>query len=214
MSLISTILRSSIGKKYIMATTGALLGLFLIVHLAGNSVIFSGKEAFNGYAAKLHSLGFLISVSELLLGLVFLTHVTFAVLLYLDNLQAKPDRYAVHKMENRWLSGTTPYTGLIIFAFIVVHLFNFHFTDKTVPIAEIVRQVLTRPGFAFFYIFSLLALTLHISHGFWSLFQSFGINHPKYNEFIKNGSLTVAVAIGAIFILIPIFALTCSVFLR
>ncbi|GAH14547.1 unnamed protein product, partial [marine sediment metagenome] len=104
---------------------------------------------------------------------LFLIHILTGVILYFENLGARPSRYSVDTSEGgrSWGSRTMPYTGAIILVFIIVHLMNFHFTDKSVLIADLVRELLSRPGLAFFYIFSLVALALHLSHGFWSLFQ-------------------------------------------
>lgn len=107
-----------------------------------------------------------------------------------------------------------PYTGIIILTFLLVHLLNFHFITRTVSTAELVRTTLSNPFLASFYLFSLSGLTLHASHGFWSLFQSLGINHPKYNKFLQQGGLATAVIIGTIFILIPLLIVTTDSFLQ
>jgi len=215
MGLIGSLYRSSVGKKSIMAASGLLLSIFLLIHLIGNSVTFLGREAFNAYAERLHSLGGLIYFFEIGLLALFLLHIFTGVILYLENLSARPSRYSVNTSEGgqSWGSRTMPYTGVIILVFIFVHLLNFHFTDKSVPIADLVRNLLSRPGLAFFYIFSLVALALHLSHGFWSLFQSIGFNHDKYNALILKGALVFSILVGIIFILIPVLALVSRSFL-
>lgn len=209
MGWLSQTIKSSIGKKAIMALTGALLGLFILVHLAGNATTFWGKDAFNAYAYHLHSLGFVIPIFETVLLLLFLTHVATAVLLYVENFKARPSRYAVNKSAGgrSWGSRTMPYTGLFILFFLVVHLMNFHFTDKTEPIAELVKRILGKPEYSAFYIVSMLILAFHVSHGFWSMFQSLGLDHPKYTPFFKGGALTLSIIIGTVFGLIPFLAL-------
>jgi len=215
MGWIGSLYRSSVGKKSIMAASGLLLSLFLLTHLLGNSISFLGREAYNTYAEKLHSLGALVYLFEAVLLVLFLIHILTGIILYLENLQARPSRYSVNTSEGgrSWGSRTMPYTGIIIFAFIIVHLFNFHFTDRSVPIADLVRELLSRPGLAMFYIFSLLAVALHVSHGAWSLFQSIGINHEKYNQLLLKGALVFSILIGGIFILIPVLALMSRTFL-
>jgi succinate dehydrogenase / fumarate reductase cytochrome b subunit len=85
-----------------------------------------------------------------------------------------------------------PYTGLAILLFILMHLGNVRFTDQSVPIADIVDNVLTHPFYSLLYMMGMLVLALHISHGFWSLFQTMGINHPRYNGFIRiSGAYTL-----------------------
>ena len=215
MGLISSLYSSSVGKKSIMAASGLLLSFFLFTHLVGNSFTFLGREAFIAYAERLHSLGVIIYFFEIgLLGL-FLIHVLTGVILYFENLRARPSRYSVNTSEGgrSWGSRTMPYTGTIIFIFIIVHLKNFHFTDKSVPIADLVRELLSNPGLAFFYIFSFVAVALHLSHGFWSLFQSIGFNHEKYNQLLLKGALTFSILVGTVFILIPILALVSRSFL-
>lgn len=215
MGWIGSLYRSSIGKKSIMAASGLLLTLFLLTHLLGNSVSFFGRDAFNAYAEKLHSLGALVLVFEIGLLALFLIHIITGIILYFENLQARPSRYSVNTSEGgrSWGSRTMPYTGIIIFVFIIVHLFNFHFTDKNMPIADLVRVLLSRPGLALFYIFSLLAAALHLSHGVWSLFQSIGFNHEKYNQLLLKGALVFSILVGAVFILIPLLALVSRSFL-
>ena len=215
MGLIGSLYRSSVGKKSIMAASGLLLTIFILTHLLGNSVSFLGREAFNSYAERLHSLGVLIYIFELGLLTLFLIHILTGVILYFENLGARPSRYFVDTSEGGRSLGsrTMPYTGVIILVFIIVHLMNFHFTDKSVPIADLVRELLSRPGLAFFYIFSLVALALHLSHGFWSLFQSIGFNHEKYNQLLLKGALVFSILVGTVFILIPVLTLVSRSFL-
>jgi succinate dehydrogenase / fumarate reductase cytochrome b subunit len=215
MGLIGSLYRSSVGKKSIMAASGLLLSLFLLTHMLGNSVSFLGRDAFNTYAERLHSLGTLVYIFEIGLLTLFLIHIITGIILYLGNLQARPSRYSVNTSEGgrSWGSRTMPYTGAIILVFIIVHLMNFHFTDKSVPVADLVRELLSTPSLAFFYIFSLVALALHLSHGFWSLFQSIGFNHEKYNPLLLKGALVFSILMGAVFILIPVLTLVSRSFL-
>ena len=215
MGLIGSLYRSSVGKKSIMAASGLLLSLFLLTHMLGNSVSFLGRDAFNTYAERLHSLGTLVYIFEIGLLTLFLIHIITGIILYLENLQARPSRYSVNTSEGgrSWGSRTMPYTGVIILVFIIVHLMNFHFTDKSVPVADLVRELLSSPSLAFFYIFSLVALALHLSHGFWSLFQSIGFNHEKYNPLLIKGALVFSILMGAVFILIPVLTLVSRSFL-
>ena len=124
MGLIGSLYRSSVGKKSIMAASGLLLTLFIVTHLLGNSISFLGREAFNSYAERLHSLGVLIYFFELGLLILFLIHILTGVILYFENLGARPSRYSVDTSEGgrSWGSRTMPYTGLIILVFIIVHL--------------------------------------------------------------------------------------------
>lgn len=150
--MVST-LKSSIGKKSVMAVTGLLLGLFLIAHLAGNSTAFLGREAFNSYAAHLHALGSLIKVFELLLLAVFAVHIYFGMALFLENLETRPCRYEVNNSAGgrTWASRTMPYTGLLVLVFIVHHLARFHFGEFE-TVSDLVRDHLSRPVSGIYYI--------------------------------------------------------------
>ena len=215
MGLIGSLYRSSVGKKSIMAASGLLLSLFLLTHLLGNSTSFLGREAFNSYAEKLHSLGALVDIFGIVLLALFLIHIITGFILYLENLKARPSRYTVNASEGGRTFGsrTMPYTGVLILVFIVVHLFNFHFTDRSIPVADLVRELLGRPVLAAFYISSLFCVALHVSHGTWSLFQTIGFNHEKYNRMLAGGAVVFSILVGIVFILIPVLALVSRSFL-
>ncbi len=212
MSWLTTSLTSSVGKKIIMAITGFLLSGFLLVHAAGNTSIFLGREAFIWYSEHLHSLGFLVNVAEVVLLSLFLTHIITGLVLFFENYRARVSRYAVKRKAggSTWGSNTMPYTGLFILAFICIHLLNVHFTDHSRSIADIVASVLSNPLYTIIYSVGLAALTLHISHGFWSMFQSIGLNHPKYDLMIRVAAWMLCAIIAAVFFIIVLLLLVNS----
>jgi len=208
MNWITGTLGSSIGKKLMMAVTGFSFCGFLAAHLAGNLTIYGGKDAFNGYAEHLHALGPLLTVAELGLLTLFLIHVITGLILFLQNLKARPVRYAVNKTAGgRTLgSATMPYTGVLLLAFIVFHLLNFHFVDKTgTTIFNIVSEAFSNIGYVAIYIFAMVVAAIHVSHGFWSAFQTLGANHPKYMPAIRTVGIAFAVVIGIGFGFLPIY---------
>jgi len=206
---------SSLGKKYIMAVTGLMLGSFLLVHAAGNSSIFFGRASFLSYAKHLHGFGPLLHAAEVILLAVFLAHIITGATLFLQNLGTRVSRYMVQKSAGgrSWGSATMPYTGIIIFCFILIHLVNFHFADHSRTIADLVAEVLRRPMYTVLYCFGLGALGLHVSHGFWSMFQSLGVNHPKYNGLIRTCAWLFCGLIVVVFICIVLLLLVNSNFL-
>ncbi len=193
--------RSSLGRKYIMALTGVFLSVFLLFHAAGNSILFQGKAAFNAYAEQLHSLGPLIPIAELLLLGIFFLHIFFGVSLFWLNWSATGSRYAVKSSAGgeTWGSRTMPWTGLLVFFFLLLHLGNVRFVDPSQPIADVVEQVLTYPLYTLFYLFGITALVLHVSHGFWSLLQTFGVHHPRYTILMRNGARLLTALICLVF---------------
>lgn len=198
-----------------MAASGSFLVFFILVHLVGNSTSLAGRAAFLSYAGHLHSLGVLIPVFEVCLLAIFVTHVVLGVNLFFDNRKARPEQYSVVKSRggSTLASKTMPYSGAVILIFILVHLMNFHFISHETPIADIVRATLRNPGYALFYIVGVLALGLHISHGFWSLFQSLGIAHPKYTRTLDKKAAILGLGVGLLFALIPVLAVLLPGFL-
>ncbi len=214
MRKVSQLLSSSVGKKTVMATSGALLSVFLLIHLAGNSTMFFGRDMFNSYAEHLHGLGFLLQLFEAGLLAVFLLHTSFGLLLNIENLRARPVRYVVTKNHGGRTPGsrTMAYTGLIILVFLLVHINNFQTIDG-VPPSNAVKAVLSQPGYTIFYWLAMFSLALHISHGCWSMFQSLGLNNMSYDRLLRIGALAFSIVTVTIFILIPTLALFFSGFL-
>jgi succinate dehydrogenase / fumarate reductase cytochrome b subunit len=191
-----------------MAITGLSFCGFLAAHLAGNLTIYGGKEAFNGYAEHLHSLGPLLTVAELGLLTFFLIHIITGVMLFLQNLKARPVRYKINKRAGGRTIGsaTMIYTGAALLAFIVFHLINFHFVDKSnTTIFNIVSEAFSSTSYVAIYILAMVIAAIHVSHGFWSAFQTIGANHPKYMPTIQTLGIVFAVAIGIGFGFLPIY---------
>ena len=208
MNWIIRALWSSIGKKFMMAVTGLAFIGFLMAHLAGNLTIYGGGEAFNAYAEKLHSLGPLLIVFELGLVLFAGVHIVTGITLFLQNRQARPTGYTCYESSGgRTLSSRTmPYTGLIILGFVIFHLINFSFVDKTDrTIFQIVSSAFANPLYVIIYISVMIIVALHVRHGFWSAFQTLGGNHPKYMPAIMVLSIVIGVVIAVGFGFLPIY---------
>ncbi len=210
MKWLMTTLGSSIGKKLMMAATGLSFIGFLAVHLAGNLTLYGGADAFNSYAEHLHALGPLLGVAEFgLLGL-FLIHVLSGLIIFWQNYNARPSRYAVNRNPGGKTIGsaTMPYTGLLILFFVIFHLTNFSrfFIDQGgTTIFQIVSTSFQNPVYVGLYVLAMIMIALHVSHGFWSLFQTFGLNHPKYMPAINAGGLIISLVFGLGFGFLPIY---------
>ncbi|MEE4263422.1 MAG: succinate dehydrogenase cytochrome b subunit [Desulfobacteraceae bacterium] len=204
------LLGSSVGKKILMALTGLCLIGFLAVHLLGNVMAFAGAEAFNGYAAKLHSLQPYLSVFNLGLAMLGLVHVVIGTLLFFENLKARPTKYMVYKNPGGRTIGsnTMPYTGVLILIFVISHLLKFTFVDKSVtPIYQQMAAAFANPVWVFLYVVAIVMVAVHISHGFWSMFQTFGMNNPRYFPLIMKLGLLVTLVFGIGFGILPIYLL-------
>ncbi len=204
------LLGSSVGKKMLMAVTGLGLIGFLAVHLLGNFMAFAGAEAFNGYAAKLHSLQPYLSIFNMGLAALGLVHIIVGIILFLENLKARPTRYEVYQNPGGRTIGsnTMPYTGVLIFIFVIFHLLKFTFVDKSVtPIYQLMAATFADPLWVMMYVVAMVIVAVHISHGFWSLFQTFGLNHPCHMPLIMKLGLVVTLVFGIGFGVLPIYLL-------
>jgi succinate dehydrogenase / fumarate reductase cytochrome b subunit len=113
---------------------------------------------------------------------------------------------------NKWAGGRTlgsatmPYTGILLLLFVIMHLSNFHFVDKTdTTIYAIVSKAFDNPVYVLIYTAAMVVAGIHVSHGFWSAFQTLGANHPKYMPIIQTLSLIFAVIVTIGFGALPIY---------
>jgi len=201
-------LRTPIGKKLLMAITGVVFCLFLMVHLIGNLTLYGGKSLFDSYVTHLHALGPLIFVVEW--GLLFFAaiHVTTGIMLFLENLRARPVGYAVKKNAGGRTIGsaTMPYTGFIILCFLILHLFDFRFNEQAQQsLFQVVVDTITMPSKLIFYTAVAIIAGIHVRHGFWSLFQTLGANHVKYMPVIQGIGIVFALLAAIGFGFIPIY---------
>lgn len=201
MSRLLRLCRSSLGKKYIMAMTGLLLGLFLLAHAAGNSLLLQSREAFTAYAEHLREYRLLLPLAGLLLAAVFLLHALTGLSLFVSNRRAKGGRNTVSAAAGgqTLTSRAMPWTGTAVLAFLLVHLATVRFADPDLPTAERLGRALTEPLPALLHVVGVAALTLHISHGFWSLTQTFGLNHPRWNGLVKGCAWLAVIVIAGVF---------------
>lgn len=201
--------RTSLGKKLLMAVTGLGFLGFIIVHLLGNLTLYAGHEGvFNAYVAKLHQYEALILVAEIGLFALAVIHVTTGLLLFLANRSARSVRYAVTKSGGGRTVGsaTMPYTGLAILLFVILHLSNFTFADVTDrTMYDVVAATFSSWIYIIVYVAAVVAVAIHVRHGFWSLFQTIGLNHEKYMPALRAISVALAVILGVGFGLIPIY---------
>ena len=179
--------QSPIGKKQIVAATGLFLIVYVVVHLAGNLLIFAGPQVFNAYAEKLAKLRPGLYLIEGLLLWAFLVHMFVTAVLVWENVQSRGSSYALYKPRNRSLSAKLmPYTGGVILIFVIWHLWDFTFVDKTGPrtllsdgksygLYGIVFNSFIDLRHSFLYIVCMFCVGLHLSHGVQSFAQTFGL---------------------------------------
>ena len=194
---------STIGRKVIMAVTGAILFGFVLVHMIGNLQVYLGPEALNHYGVflreMLHGAGLWIARAVLLAAVVL--HIWSATSLTLTSRRARPEGYRREKWkESTYASRTMRWGGVILLLFIIYHLL--HFTTGTLHQSFIEGDVYHNfvAGFrnvwvSAFYIFAMLALGLHLRHGLWSMCQTLGVSHPRYIRMAHIGAWIFAAII-------------------
>jgi succinate dehydrogenase / fumarate reductase cytochrome b subunit len=208
---VRSFLHSSIGKKSVMAVTGlALLG-FVIGHLAGNLQVFLRDDGrkLNEYAAFLKASPGLLWGTRAALLLIVLTHIFTAIRLTLENRAARPVGYRARNWrEASYASRTMMMSGPLIALYVVYHLLHFTVGSAHPRFShtDVYRNLVI--GFSsvpvsLVYTAAMLALGLHLYHGFWSACQTFGLSHPKYSATLRGASALLAGAIAAGYISIP-----------
>jgi succinate dehydrogenase / fumarate reductase cytochrome b subunit len=202
--------------KFIMGVSGLIWVGFVMAHMLGNLLLFAGADAYNSYSHALIS-GNIIYVAEGALIFSLLSHVLMGFRLTLKNKMAKGSRYHVQAAGEKKVSvasRTMILHGTVILFFVVYHLITFKFgTFYSVnvhgtemrDIFRLVKEVFSNPGYVVGYVFCVLLLTAHLSHGVASLFQSFGINNRAHDKKIKLAGLVYAFIVGGGFLIQPIY---------
>jgi succinate dehydrogenase / fumarate reductase cytochrome b subunit len=222
MTIFANIFKSSLGKKYIMAVTGFFLFLFVLGHLAGNLQVFMGPEAINRYGHFLQSNPELIWPARLFLLLMVGLHIWSASKLSLENKAARPVGYAEYQpVGSTYASRTMLMSGSIIFVFIIYHLLHFtaqvryinltgqNFVDFVDPekrhdIFKMMVVGFSNGWVSAFYILGMGLLSLHLSHGTSSMFQSLGWRNEAYRRWLDKGSWLLGLLIFLGYTSIPV----------
>ncbi len=192
------LMKSSVGRKILMAVTGLILVSFICVHLLGNLSLFFGADALNAYAHKLQSLGPIVWIFRLVMLAVLAVHVAYGIALTIENSTARPIAYMQKVNEKSTFSGRTMiYTGVVILAFIVIHVLHFtgHFwvanVDQLVvpstgyfDVYTMVTQGFSNIAFLLTYAIAMACVFLHIFHGIGSFFQTLGLANDRTLDYV------------------------------
>lgn len=216
-SLLSALNTSSIGKKIVMALTGAALLGFVVLHLLGNLQIFLGADAINSYAELLEENAKLVWPARIILFVIFVTHISFAMNLRKNNKEARPEKYRIDTVVQA--SSASLYmleTGLVILCFVIIHLLHFTFGVLQPQYHEILDSsgrddiyLMVVNGFsniyyALGYCFALFALGFHLSHAIASACQTLGFYHSYYTLRVGRYSRVIGYGMAIGYMSIPI----------
>jgi succinate dehydrogenase / fumarate reductase cytochrome b subunit len=208
---------SSVGTKLLIGVTGLFLFVYLIIHIAGNTMVFFGRDVFNEYAHTLAG-NPIIPVIEIVLLVAFLLHVYKTAAMFLRNRQRRPVAYAQKKYAGRpsrktLASSTMIVSGLWLLVFLVIHVRTFRFpivADYQTPagILDLYRievDALASPAMTAFYAVSMVIVGSHLWHGIASGFQSLGVDHPRWTPRLLAAGKAFAVVIAGGFIVIALW---------
>jgi succinate dehydrogenase / fumarate reductase cytochrome b subunit len=205
---------STLGKKWLMAVTGLILFGFVVGHMLGNLQIYLGQEQLDHYAELLQAnKPFLWAFRSVLLFCVSV-HIWAAVVIWLRNRSARPVKYKMFQPPGLdYAARTMVWSGPIIALFIVYHVLDFTVgtTNPDFIKGEVYHNVLasfSNPAIALVYMAANLLLAFHLYHGLWSLFQTFGWDHPRFGWIRRALAIFFSALIGAANISIPLAVLT------
>jgi succinate dehydrogenase cytochrome b subunit len=218
---LSALLRSSIGKKFIVAITGVILMAFIIGHLLGNLQIFLPPDWINSYAEHLRALGPFLWIIRIFLFVTVVLHIYFTIRLAIDNRRARPVAYKEKEnVKATFASRSMVLSGLVVLAFIFYHIAHFtvRVTDprfgllKADPLNRYDVYSMMVYGFqnpivSAFYILAMFLLALHLSHGSSSFFQSLGLTDKKLTPRLARWGRVLAWLIFAGYTSIPVAVL-------
>ncbi len=207
---------TTIGRKAIAAATGVVLYGFVIVHMLGNLQIFLGRETFNAYAATLKGNAALLWGARSVLLVSVVLHIATTISLVMRSAGARPVGYRQkqHAATN-YAAMTMRWGGPALLLFILFHLAHYTFPGLALgnyrhdhfDVYGNVIHAFSIPWVTALYIAAQTCLGFHLYHGAWSLFQSLGISHPRYNDMIKLGPKAIGVGVAAGNIIMPLAVL-------
>ncbi len=211
-------MKSSIGRKILMALSGFFLLFFLLMHLTVNMLSVFSEDAFN---AASHFMGYnplvqFIMQPILIFGVIF--HLAMGMVLELKNKKAKGQKNVKNNggANSSWMSRNMIITGIMILLFLILHMMDYWAHEMNYKYIEVLAENDTRYwhelhvsfapiGKVIVFIVSFIFLSLHLMHGFQSAFQSVGFNHNKYTPFLKKLGTIYAVIVPLGFIIVAVY---------
>lgn len=204
---------TSIGRKLVMSISGMFLIMFLTLHLAINLTSLISREAYEA-ACKFMDENTLIQIMVPILALGFVVHITMGIIITIQNRRARPEGYDIKtRTKVSWASKNMFALGLIVLGLLVIHLSHFwakmqlqHFLGNEGENAyDLVKTLFSNGWYVLMYIVWILALYFHISHGFWSMFQSMGVGNNKWIPRLQMIAKIYSIVIAAGFMAIPVY---------
>jgi succinate dehydrogenase / fumarate reductase cytochrome b subunit len=205
--------RSTVGKKIIVAGTGLILLGFVIGHLLGNLQVFAGPEKINAYAAFLRKSIPLLWGTRLILLVSVVFHAVATIQLTRRNRESRSIPYEMKTSIQASAPSKSMIWGGLFLGFYIL----FHLSHLTVGVThpqfshwDVYSNIIRGFSFwpvSFLYVLGMVALGMHLYHGVFSVFQTFGVQHSKINSLRRPLASVVAVSISLGYIAIPVAVL-------
>ncbi len=229
MKKISQLYSTSVGKKLLVAVTGAIMYGFVVGHMLGNLKAFAGPSALDQYAEMLRQIGqaFLgngtfLWIARIVLIVAVIVHVITVIQLVQRNSRAKPTRTVRRRNASTLAAKWMAISGTLILIFIVVHIAQFTlgwFTPHAAGTEGFVHGAVYSNLWgafqlwwvALFYVAMMAMVCMHVYHGAWSMCQTLGLDAPDRNAAIRGAAAAIAIALFVGFSAVPISMLTNSI---
>ena len=208
-------LRSTIGKKVLMALSGFFLLAFAVEHVVGTLLFLKGPDAINAYGRLLHKSPAVIWTFRSLLLLAAVVHICAATQLYFQQLAARPVGYQTRRyLRASYAARTMKYSGPFLAAFVLFHLAHLTLGYNVVPGTFVEGDIHSNmlngfrtPWVSLVYIGAVSLLGLHLLHGAHSMFESLGLRQRRIENLLLGFARVVAVAVCVGLILAPVAVL-------
>ncbi|MFC8619794.1 succinate dehydrogenase cytochrome b subunit [Micromonospora purpureochromogenes] len=216
-------IRSNVGLKAVMAVTGILLVLFLVVHMLGNLKIFTGETSFDHYAHWLRDIGtpllphtWYLWIQRTVLTVAVVAHIVAATVLARRARAARPVKYAHRKkIQGSYAARTMRWGGVIILLFVIYHILDLttgHLNpqgDASNPYGNVVADFAPERWYVtLFYTLAIVTVGFHLRHGIFSALRSLGQQTPKGERRNRAIALVVAVGLCVGYLVVPFAVLT------
>ena len=206
------LLFSAISKKFVMALAGLFLLVFLPVHLIINLLLLNDDPAQFNNAAHFMATFPPVKVVEILLFLTIVVHISYGIIIQIQNWLTRPVRYAGrNRSETTAFSRFMIWTGGSVLVFMVIHFFNFYFMKlgwvegNPEDFYSVAHNLFAIPGYVVFYWVCFIILGLHLYHALQSAFQTLGLKNDFWTPVIRVLALIYSIVLPLGFASIPLF---------
>ena len=223
MAIKKGLLKTSVGRKNLMAFTGLFIIFFLVIHLVGNLILVIPDSFFPiefwGNVANVHDMynaysHFLVhfwpvTIVAWVLYAAILAHIVDALLITLNNRESQGEKYQVSDTEtSTWYSRNMGVLGTVIGFFIVLHMVQFWLQYKVLKIEHDLYNLVLATFKIWWYVviyeIGIIALGFHLVHGIESAHRSLGIYPKKMMSTIKLIALYFSLVMAILYASIPI----------